>query len=91
MALASPFPDVEIPDLSVPAFVLAAGRDRPDAPALIDGLKGDVITHGQLAVYVDRLAATVDRAPVDATITLAGTTPCFTRPRTFTLGLTYGF
>ncbi|WP_448625943.1 4-coumarate--CoA ligase family protein [Geodermatophilus sp. URMC 64] len=57
MALASPFPDVDIPDLSVPAFVLAAGRERPEAPALIDGLKGDVITHGQLAGYVDRLAA----------------------------------
>ena len=59
MVLASPFPDVEIPDLPVPAFVLAAGRDRPDAPALIDGLKGDVITHGQLAGYVDRLAASL--------------------------------
>jgi len=59
VVLASPFPDVEIPDLSVPAFVLAAGRDRPDAPALIDGLKGDVITHGQLAGYVDRLAASL--------------------------------
>ncbi|RBY93877.1 4-coumarate--CoA ligase family protein [Blastococcus sp. TBT05-19] len=57
MALASPYPDVEIPNLSVPEFVLAAGKDRPDAPALIDGLKGDVITHGQLAKYVDRVAA----------------------------------
>jgi acyl-CoA synthetase (AMP-forming)/AMP-acid ligase II len=57
VALASPFPDVEIPDVSVPEFVLAAGRDRPDAPALIDGLKGDVITHGQFAAYVDRVAA----------------------------------
>ena len=57
MALASPYPDVEIPDLSVPEFVLAAGRERPDAPALIDGLKGDMITHGQLAAYVDRVAA----------------------------------
>src|SRR3954452_21107355 len=57
VALASPYPDVEIPDLSVPAFVLAAGRERPDSPALIDGLKGDVITHGQLAAYVDRLSA----------------------------------
>src|SRR4051812_25088828 len=57
VALTSPYPDVEIPDLSVPAFVLAAGRERPDAPALIDGLKGDTITHGQLAGYVDRLAA----------------------------------
>ncbi|GAA3176542.1 4-coumarate--CoA ligase family protein [Blastococcus jejuensis] len=57
MVLASPYPDVEIPDVSVPEFVLAAGRDRPDAPALIDGLKGDTITHGQLAAYVDRVAA----------------------------------
>ncbi|MGZ4507579.1 MAG: 4-coumarate--CoA ligase family protein, partial [Blastococcus sp.] len=44
-------------NLSVPEFVLAAGRETPDAPALIDGLKGDVITHGQLAAYVDRVAA----------------------------------
>ncbi|WP_100501925.1 4-coumarate--CoA ligase family protein [Geodermatophilus chilensis] len=57
MALASRYPDVEIPDVSVPEFVLAAGREKPDAPALIDGLKGDVITHGQLAAYVDRVAA----------------------------------
>ena len=57
MALASPYPDVEIPNLSVPEFVLAAGKERPDAPALIDGLKGDTITHGQLAAYVDRVAA----------------------------------
>jgi acyl-CoA synthetase (AMP-forming)/AMP-acid ligase II len=57
VALTSPYPDVEIPNLSVPEFVLAAGKERPDAPALIDGLKGDVITHGQLAAYVDRVAA----------------------------------
>jgi acyl-CoA synthetase (AMP-forming)/AMP-acid ligase II len=57
VALASPYPDVEIPDVSVPAFVLASGKDRPDAAALVDGLKGDVITHGQLAAYVDRVAA----------------------------------
>jgi len=57
VALASPYPDVEIPDLSVPEFVLAAGRERPEAPALVDGLKGDTITHGQLAGYVDRVAA----------------------------------
>jgi acyl-CoA synthetase (AMP-forming)/AMP-acid ligase II len=55
--LTSPYPDIEIPDLSVPAFVLAAGRERPDAPALVDGLTGDTITHGQLAAHVDRFAA----------------------------------
>jgi acyl-CoA synthetase (AMP-forming)/AMP-acid ligase II len=57
VALASPYPDVEIPDLSVPEFVLAAGAERPDAPALIDGLSGETITHGELAAYVDRFAA----------------------------------
>src|SRR5919112_404858 len=57
VALASRYPDVEIPDVPVPEFVLAAGREKPDAPALIDGLRGDVITHGQLAGYVDRVAA----------------------------------
>ncbi len=57
MPLTSPYPDVDIPNVSVPEFVLAAGRDRPDAPALIDGLSGDTITHGQLAQYVDRMAA----------------------------------
>jgi acyl-CoA synthetase (AMP-forming)/AMP-acid ligase II len=57
VALSSPYPDVDIPALSVPEFALAAGRERPDAPALIDGLKGDTITHGQLAAYVDRVAA----------------------------------
>nr|WP_204332122.1 4-coumarate--CoA ligase family protein [Geodermatophilus sabuli] len=51
------YPDVEIPDVSVPAHVLSAGGTRPDAPALVDGLKGDTITHGQLAAYVDRVAA----------------------------------
>jgi Acyl-CoA synthetases (AMP-forming)/AMP-acid ligases II len=57
VALASRFPDVEIPDVSVPEFVLAAGASRPDAPALVDGLTGDSISHGQLAGYVDRVAA----------------------------------
>ncbi|MGY1651944.1 AMP-binding protein [Geodermatophilus sp. SYSU D01119] len=57
MALASRYPDVEIPDQSVPEFVLAGGASRPDAPALVDGLTGDSISHGQLATYVDRVAA----------------------------------
>ncbi|MGZ4548606.1 MAG: AMP-binding protein [Blastococcus sp.] len=57
MTLASLYPDVAIPDVPVPEFVLAAGRLRPDAPALIDGPTGETITHGQLAGYVDRMAA----------------------------------
>jgi acyl-CoA synthetase (AMP-forming)/AMP-acid ligase II len=57
VALASRYPDVEIPDQSVPEFVLAGGASRPDAPALVDGLTGDSISHAQLATYVDRVAA----------------------------------
>jgi len=54
---ASPYPDVDIPDLSVPEYVLAGGADRPHSPALINGLDGETITHGELSVYVDRFAA----------------------------------
>jgi acyl-CoA synthetase (AMP-forming)/AMP-acid ligase II len=62
VALASPYPDVDIPDLSVPDFVLAAGRERPQAPALVDGLTGETITHGELAAHVDRFAAALHEA-----------------------------
>jgi acyl-CoA synthetase (AMP-forming)/AMP-acid ligase II len=57
VALASRYPDVEIPELSVPQFVLAGVAERADRPALIDGLSGETITHGELAFYVERLAA----------------------------------
>jgi acyl-CoA synthetase (AMP-forming)/AMP-acid ligase II len=57
VVFASPYPDVEIPDLPVPEFVLAGGAARPDAPALVDGLSGETITHGELARHVDRFAA----------------------------------
>ncbi|SCX40618.1 Acyl-CoA synthetase (AMP-forming)/AMP-acid ligase II [Klenkia marina] len=57
MVLASRFPDVEIPDVAVPAYVLARSRELGDAPALVDGLTGETITHAQLVGYVDRFAA----------------------------------
>jgi acyl-CoA synthetase (AMP-forming)/AMP-acid ligase II len=57
VALASRYPDVEIPELSVPRFVLSGAAERADRPALIDGLSGETITHGELAFYVERLAA----------------------------------
>jgi acyl-CoA synthetase (AMP-forming)/AMP-acid ligase II len=55
--MSSRYPDVEIPDLSVPEFVLAGAAQRSDRPALVDGLSGETITHGELASYVERLAA----------------------------------
>jgi acyl-CoA synthetase (AMP-forming)/AMP-acid ligase II len=53
----SPFPDVSIPDLTVPAFVLARARERGDRPALIEGNTGQTITYTQLADGADRVAA----------------------------------
>ncbi len=44
-----PYPDVTIPDVSLPALVLADAATRADKPALIDGPSGRTITYGQLA------------------------------------------
>ena len=57
MPFASPYPDIAVPDVSVPDFILGANADRPDAVALVDGARGDSLTYGQLAAYVDRVAA----------------------------------
>ena len=40
----SPLPDVEIPDLPLTSYVLAAAADRQDQPALIDGPSGRALT-----------------------------------------------
>jgi acyl-CoA synthetase (AMP-forming)/AMP-acid ligase II len=47
----SPYPDVTIPNISLPDFVFADAARRADKPALIDGPSGRAITYGQL---VDR-------------------------------------
>ena len=52
----SRWPDVVIPPMSLPQFLLAAA-DRGDRPALIDGLTGRVTSYGQFAALVDRVAA----------------------------------
>ncbi|MPQ97843.1 AMP-binding protein [Modestobacter sp. I12A-02628] len=57
MAFTSPYPAVEIPEVSVPDFVLARSAELGDAPALVDGLSGETITHAELGFYVGRLAA----------------------------------
>jgi acyl-CoA synthetase (AMP-forming)/AMP-acid ligase II len=57
VALASPYPDIEIPDVALTDFILGGNADRQDAVALVDGMRGDQLTYGQLAAYVDRVAA----------------------------------
>jgi acyl-CoA synthetase (AMP-forming)/AMP-acid ligase II len=44
----SPYPDVTIPNISLPDFVFADAARRADKPALIDGPSGRTITYGEL-------------------------------------------
>ena len=46
--ICSPYPDVTIPDQSLPEFVFADAARRAAKPALIDGPSGRAITYGQL-------------------------------------------
>ncbi|NBB73217.1 MAG: AMP-binding protein [Bacteroidetes bacterium] len=57
MVYESPFPDVEIPDLSLPQFVMQDFADRADQPALVDGPSGRTLTYGQLAGAIRKAAA----------------------------------
>jgi acyl-CoA synthetase (AMP-forming)/AMP-acid ligase II len=57
MTIKSPYPDVEIPNVTLPEFVLGEAAGRGDKPALIDGPSGRTITYAGLAAGVDRMAA----------------------------------
>lgn len=50
-------PDLAVPDLSLPEFLLAAGAPNPDRPALVDGPSGRTLSHAELAVAVRQVAA----------------------------------
>ena len=56
MIYRSPFPDVDIAVMSLPAFVFEHADRRPDKPALIDGPTGRTLTYAQLAGAVKRTA-----------------------------------
>ena len=55
--LRSPYPEVEIPPLSLSAYVMGEAAGRGDKPALIDGATGAVTTYAELAERVARTAA----------------------------------
>jgi len=55
--LSSPYPDVDIPESSLTAFVLEQAAQRGDKPAFIDGPTGRTLTYAQLAGAVQKLAA----------------------------------
>ncbi|NPA06312.1 MAG: 4-coumarate--CoA ligase family protein [Chloroflexi bacterium] len=53
----SPWPDVQIPEMSLPELALQNVARYADKPALIDGPSGRVVTYQQLATMADRFAA----------------------------------
>jgi acyl-CoA synthetase (AMP-forming)/AMP-acid ligase II len=57
MPIRSPYPDIEIPDVSLTQYVLGGAAARGDKPALIDGPTGAVTTYAELAERVDAAAA----------------------------------
>src|SRR4029453_12846496 len=57
MFFRTPLPDVDTPDVSLPAFVLERADAVGDKPALIDGPTGRTITYAQLGAGVRRVAA----------------------------------
>jgi acyl-CoA synthetase (AMP-forming)/AMP-acid ligase II len=57
----SPYPDVDIPDVSLPAFVLAGAAALGSKPALIDGPTGRTLSYTDLARSVRQVAASLAR------------------------------
>jgi len=55
--LRSPYPDVDIPDVSLTEYVIGGAAARGDKPALIDGATGAVTTYADLADQVARVAS----------------------------------
>lgn len=61
MIYKSPFPDVEIPELSLTEIVLAKAVQYGDKAALIDGPSGRTITYKQLAGAVQLIASSLSK------------------------------
>ena len=58
----SPWRHVDIPDVSLPTYVLAGAAKRGDRPALIDGPSGRTLTYAALAKHVRSAGRWVGRA-----------------------------
>jgi acyl-CoA synthetase (AMP-forming)/AMP-acid ligase II len=53
----SPEPEIEIPDLTLTAYVIGEAADRGDHPAFIDAPGDEVTTYADLAAKIDAVAA----------------------------------
>jgi acyl-CoA synthetase (AMP-forming)/AMP-acid ligase II len=66
MPVRSPYPDVEIPDVSLFDFLFTGFGEKAGAPALIDGSSGATITFGELEGMVGKIAAALAERGVRA-------------------------
>jgi acyl-CoA synthetase (AMP-forming)/AMP-acid ligase II len=66
MVCSSPHPDVDIPDRSLPDFVLGAFEGRDGQPVLIDGPSGRTLTYGDLGDRVTACAGGLARRGFEA-------------------------
>jgi len=66
MPVRSPYPDVEIPEVSLFDFLFTGFGERAGAPALIDGASGATITFGELAGMVGKIAAALAERGIGA-------------------------
>jgi acyl-CoA synthetase (AMP-forming)/AMP-acid ligase II len=57
MIYRSPEPDIEIPDLAMPEYVMGRAGARGEHPAIIDSATGTVTTYADFAAQVDAVAA----------------------------------
>jgi len=57
MAYLSPYADVDIPNVSLPEYVMEGFADRASQPALIDGPTGRTLSYGELAGATQAFAA----------------------------------
>ena len=57
MIIRSPYPDVDVPEISLPGFVLARADQRGAAPAVIDAPTGRTLSYHELNAQVRRVAA----------------------------------
>ena len=61
MIIKSPYPDVDIPEIALPAFVLRKAAERGDKPAIIDAPTGRVITYSELVDSIRRVAVNLSQ------------------------------
>ena len=66
MPVRSPYPDVEIPDVSLYDFLFTGFGEKAGDPALIDGSTGASITFGELEGMVNKIAAALAERGIGA-------------------------